>query len=52
MGLKKEAQLQFGPLHHSIPDRNMATKACIIENMEKGYKGRKIYILSDSQRGH
>jgi hypothetical protein len=26
-----------------------AIKACTMENIEKGYKGRKIYILSDSQ---
>jgi ribonuclease HI len=26
-----------------------AIKACIMENIEKGYKGRNIYILSDSQ---
>jgi ribonuclease HI len=26
-----------------------AIKACITENTEKGYKGRNIYILSDSQ---
>jgi ribonuclease HI len=26
-----------------------AIKACIMENIEKGYKGRTIYILSDSQ---
>jgi ribonuclease HI len=26
-----------------------AIKACIIENIEKGYKGRNIYILCDSQ---
>jgi hypothetical protein len=25
-----------------------AIKACIMENIEKGYKGRNIYILSDS----
>jgi hypothetical protein len=26
-----------------------AFKACIMENLDKGYKGRNIYILSDSQ---
>jgi ribonuclease HI len=26
-----------------------AIKACIMENIEKGYTGRNIYILSDSQ---
>jgi ribonuclease HI len=26
-----------------------AIKACIMENIEKGYRGRNIYILSDSQ---
>jgi hypothetical protein len=26
-----------------------AIKACIMEKIEKGYKGRNIYILSDSQ---
>jgi hypothetical protein len=26
-----------------------AIVACIMENVEEGYKGRNIYILSDSQ---
>jgi hypothetical protein len=26
-----------------------ATKACVMENIEKGYTGRNIYILSNSQ---
>jgi hypothetical protein len=26
-----------------------AIKACIMENTQEGYKGRNIYILSDSQ---
>jgi hypothetical protein len=26
-----------------------AIKACVMENVEKGYMGRKIYVLSDSQ---
>jgi ribonuclease HI len=31
------------------PRRKYDIKACIMENIEKGYKGRNIYILSDSQ---
>ena len=47
MGLKQGAQIQFWTPHHSIPGRNMyIIKKCILENMEKDYKGRHIYILS------
>jgi len=52
MGLKKGAQLQSWSPHHSIPDRNTAIKACTMDNLAKGYKGRNIYILTDSQTGH
>ena len=52
MELKKGAQLQSWALHHSIPDRNTAIQACTMENMAKGYEGRNIYILTDSQSGH
>jgi ribonuclease HI len=37
-------------LHTTVFQAEIYTiKACIMENIEKGYKGRNIYILSDSQ---
>jgi len=49
MGLEKGAQLMSWATHHVIPGKNNANNACIMENTEKGYRGRNIYILSDSQ---
>jgi len=50
MELKERAQIQSWTPHHSIPGRNThIIKECILDSMEKGYKGRHIYILSDSQ---
>jgi ribonuclease HI len=49
MGLKKGHSLSLG-LHTTVFQAEIyAIKACIKENIEKGYIGRNIYILSDSQ---
>jgi hypothetical protein len=48
MGPKKGAQLHSWAPHYGIPGLN-AIKACIMEDIEEGYTGRNIYILSDSQ---
>jgi hypothetical protein len=52
MGLKKGTQLQAWASYQSIPDCFIyVIKVCIMENIEKGYTVRNIYILSDSCQG-
>jgi hypothetical protein len=49
MGLEEGHSLSLG-LHTTVFQAVIyAIKACIMENIEKGYKGRNIYILTDSQ---
>jgi hypothetical protein len=49
MGLEVGHSFSLG--HHTtvFQAEIYAIKACIMENIEKSYKGRNIYILSDSQ---
>jgi len=52
MGLKKWTQLQSWASHQSIPDCFIyVIKAFVMENIEKGYTVRNIYIISDSCQG-
>jgi hypothetical protein len=47
--LRKGHSFSLG-LHTTVSQTEIyAIKACIVENIEKEYIGRKIYILSDSQ---
>jgi hypothetical protein len=49
MGLEKEHSFSLG-IHATVFQAEMcAIKACAMENTEKGYKSRNIYILSNSQ---
>jgi ribonuclease HI len=49
LGLKKGHRFRLR-LHTKVFHEEIyAIKACIMNNIEKGYKGRDIYILSDSQ---
>ena len=36
-------------LHSTVFQAEVCIKACIMENIEKSYRGRNIYILSDSR---
>ena len=48
-GLRREHSFSLG-LHATVFQAEMcAIKACVMENAEKSYKGRNIYILSNSQ---
>jgi hypothetical protein len=48
-GLRRGHSFSLG-LHTTLFQAEMyIIKACIMENVEKGYTGRNIYILSDSQ---
>jgi hypothetical protein len=48
-GLRRWQSFSLG-LHTTVFQAEIYTiKACIMENTEKGYTGRNIYILSDSQ---
>jgi len=48
-GFRREHSFSLG-LHATVFLAKMcAIKACVMENTEKGYKGRNIYILSNSQ---
>jgi hypothetical protein len=49
MVLKKGVHLQSWAPHDSIPAELYIIKGCVMENTEKGYTGRNIYILFDSQ---
>jgi len=46
--LKKRHSLSLG-LHTTVFQTFYAIKACIMKNTGKGYKGRSIFILADSQ---
>jgi ribonuclease HI len=48
-GLRKGQSFNLGLHTMVVLVEIYAIKACIMENTEKGYKGRNIYILSDSQ---
>jgi len=49
MGLNKGAYFSLGVHSVVFQVEIYAIKACIMENIEKGYKGRNINILSDSE---
>jgi hypothetical protein len=46
---RRECSFNLGLQTTIIQAKIYASKACIIENLEKGYTGRNICILSDSQ---
>lgn len=46
-GSKKGHSFSLG-LHSTLFQAEIYIKECILESMEKGYKGRHIYIFSDS----
>jgi hypothetical protein len=49
LGLRRERNFSLG-LHATVFQPDMcAIKACVMENTEKAYKGRNIYIFSNSQ---
>jgi hypothetical protein len=47
--LKKGHSFSSGFLTTVCQAELYVINACIVENIEKGYTGRNIYILSDSQ---
>ena len=48
-GFRGEYSFSLGHQTTILQAKVYASKACIMENLEKGYAGRNICILSDSQ---